>query len=82
MLVCAKSFLGRFFEKKLRKKLSCGKFLGYFQKSTLDLYQFYAEALFRQQIFNASAGERSDLMKGSLREGAGAGRDWRSTRAV
>ena len=26
------------------------------------------KALFRQQLFNASVGERSDLMKGSLRE--------------
>ena len=28
------------------------------------------KALFRHQIFNASVGERLDLMKGSLREGA------------
>ena len=30
---------------------------------------------FRQQIFKASVGERLDSMRGSLREGAGAGRD-------
>ena len=129
--------LCRFFEKKLRKKLSCGKFLGVFKRITLDgCYQssgvfcfnyaigvcgldfdvtmpefgcrhcrpflkkgsaknFFCKkvlgyfskivrstfisstpkALFRQQIYNASVGERLDLMKGSLREGAGAGRD-------
>ena len=36
----------------------------------------------RQQIYNASVVERSDLMKGSLREGAPDGVGWRSTRAV
>ena len=38
---------------------------------------------FRQQIYNASVGERSGSMKGSLREGAVERMwDWRSTRAV
>ena len=43
--------------------------------SLLPLEKATVGALFRQQIYNASVGERSDLMKGSLREGAGAGRD-------
>ena len=121
--------LCRFFEKKLRKKLSCGKFLGVFKKSTLDgccqssggfllnyvigvcgnnfnitntefgcrhcrpllkkssAKNFLAErflwvfkkvrstfisstpkALFRQQIYTASVGERVDTTNGSLRE--------------
>ena len=125
--------LCRFFEKKLRKKLSCGKFLGVFKNSTLDgccqssgvfcfnyaigvcglkfnttmpeigcrhcrpflkkgsvknfptgkvfgyfskivrsiemcsrLSDYFIVKLRRQQIYTVSAGERLDLMKGSL----------------
>ena len=102
-LVCVE-ILCRFFEKKLRKKLSNRKDFGlFFKNSTLDgccqsssvfllnyavgvcglkfdgiMLEFgcrHCRPSLRQQIYNVSVGERSDSIKGSLREGAGAGRD-------
>ena len=65
-----------FLKKGSAKNFPTGKVLGYFSKTVRSTFvSSTPKALFRQQIYTASVGERLDFMKGSLREGAGAGRD-------
>ena len=65
-----------FLKKGSAKNFPTGKVLGYFSKIVRSTFiGSMPKALFRQQIYNAFVGERLDSMKGSLREGAGAGRD-------
>ena len=60
-----------FLKKGSAKNFPTGKILGYFSKIVRStVISSTPKALFRQQIFNASVGERLDSMEGSLREGA------------
>ena len=57
-----------FLKKSSAKNFLAERFLCSFQKIRSTFISSTPKALFRQQVYNAFVVERSDLMKGSLRE--------------